>query len=235
MRLDVAFTPAEMRNVAGKPVVVVVDVLRATSTMVHALANGARSLLPAASVEEAARRADQLGRDAVLLCGERDAQPIRGFQLGNSPAEFTAERVGGKILVMTTTNGTPALLTASSAQRVLVGSLLNAGAVARRIVELGEDTLLVCAGRDGHFAVEDAICAGRIIRRVQESARPVLGNDAAGAARRLGSRAATAGTLGRTAAGRHLREAGFADDIAFCAQEDLHDVVPILDEHRIRL
>jgi 2-phosphosulfolactate phosphatase len=92
----VALTPAEVKGAVGRRAVVVIDVLRATSTMVEALVNGARSILPVGGVDEAVRKADELGRDAVLLCGERDAEPIRGFQFGNSPVEFTAERVAGR-------------------------------------------------------------------------------------------------------------------------------------------
>jgi 2-phosphosulfolactate phosphatase len=235
VRLDVAFTPAEVRGSGFRGTAVVIDVLRATSSITHALVNEARSVLPVATVEDAARTAERLGRDAVLLCGERDCSPISGFHLGNAPGDFTTDRVGGRTLVMTTTNGTPALLSIHGAARVYVGSLLNVGAVARRLLEDGRDALLVCAGREGAFALEDALCAGRIIRRVHELDGGATGNDAAAAAMSLAERPVTARTLARTAAGRRLRELGRGDDIIFCAREDLHDVVPHLDEHRITL
>jgi 2-phosphosulfolactate phosphatase len=231
----VAFTPAELRGGAGDRTVVVIDVLRATSTITHALVSGARSVLPVAGVEEAARKAEQIGRDAVMLCGERDTEPIRGFDLGNSPLEFTPERVAGKTLVMTTTNGTTALLAATGAPRCYVGSLLNLTALARRLVEEQADTLLLCAGREGAFAAEDAVCAGRLLRVIRGETRQVTGNDAAAAAWRLAHARPTPRALGRSAAGRRLRELGRADDIVFCAQEDRYDVVPVYDEHRIRL
>lgn len=220
--------------VAGR-VVVVIDVLRATSTIVEALANGARSVLPVAAVDEAVRKADELGRDAVLLCGEREMQPIRGFQLGNSPLEFTTERVAGKTLVMSTTNGTGALLTGAAAAECWVGALLNAGAVADRLSAAQSDALLLCAGREGAFALEDALCAGRIARRVRDATDGVHGNDGLRATLRLSRAAPTARTLARTTAGARLRELGRADDIAFCVQEDRHTAVPVLDEHRVRL
>jgi 2-phosphosulfolactate phosphatase len=235
VRLDVAFTPAEVRGTTARRTMVVIDVLRATSTIIHALANGAKSVLPVATVEEAARMAEQIGRDAVLLCGERDTQPIRGFQLGNAPEEFTPERVGGKTLIMTTTNGTPALLATSGAERVYVAALLNVSAVARRLVEETDEALIICAGRESAFALEDALCAGRIVRHVRAAGVPVTGNDAAAAALRLSSQPPAARTLGRTAAGRRLRELGRLQDVIFCAREDVHDVVPILHEHRITL
>lgn len=235
MRLDVAFSPAEVKGAVGRRTVVVIDVLRATSTMVEALVNGARSILPVGGVDEAVRKADELGRDSVLLCGERDAEPIRGFQLGNSPLEFTRERVAGKTLVMTTTNGTSALLIGASGTACFAGSLLNATAVAQRLMERGEDALLLCAGREGAFALEDAICAGRIARSVRKLDRDVKGNDALDAALHLSRSIPTVEALALTAAGRRLDEVGRRDDIVFCAQENRYAAVPVLDEHRIRL
>ncbi|HSJ25871.1 MAG TPA: 2-phosphosulfolactate phosphatase [Longimicrobiales bacterium] len=235
MRLDVAFTPGEVRNAGQRPMVVVIDVLRATSTITNALANGARSVLPVGTVEDAARTAERIGRDAVVLCGERGCEPIRGFQLGNSPSEFTADQVAGKTLVMTTTNGTPALLAAHGAQRVYVASLLNVSAVAARIAAETEETLIICAGREGAFAMEDALCAGLMIRLVRKVTGRVGGNDAALASVRLARSSVTPGQLARTAAGRRLHELGLGQDVKFCAQQDLHEVVPVLGEHRITL
>ncbi|CAN5637300.1 2-phosphosulfolactate phosphatase family protein [soil metagenome] len=235
MRLDVSFTPAEARGLVADRTVVVIDVLRATSTIIEALVNGARSVLPVGGVDEAVRKADEIGRDAVVLCGERDTQPIKGFALGNSPLEFTAERVAGKSLVMTTTNGTGALLAASAAARIYVGALLNMDAIARRLAADGEDALLLCAGREGTFAFEDALCAGRIARRIRELGSTVTGNDALRACLRLSRSAPNARGIGRTAAGTRLRELGRLEDVVFCAREDVHDHVPVLDEHRVRL
>ena len=235
MRLDVAFTPAEVKGAVGRRAVVVIDVLRATSSMVTALVNGARSILPVSGVDEAVRKAEELGRDNVLLCGEREAEPIRGFHLGNSPLEFTRDAVAGRTLIMSTTNGTNAVLAGAVGSICLVGSLLNARAVAQRLVELDGEVLLLCAGREGRFALEDAICAGRIARHVRAIAGAVSGNDALSATLRLSRAAPSVRTLTRTAAGRRLAELGRHDDIAFCAREDLFDAVPVLDEHRILL
>jgi 2-phosphosulfolactate phosphatase len=235
VRLDVAFTPGELRGGPGARTVVVIDVLRATSTITEALVNGARSVLPVATVEDAARMAEQIGRDAVVLCGERDTQPIAGFHLGNSPLEFTAERIAGRTLVMTTTNGTVALLAAAPAPRCYLGSLLNVTALAERLAGEREDVLLLCSGRKGAFALEDAYCAGRIARQVGARVARLGGNDAAGAAVRLARRAPSAELLGRTAAGRRLKQLGRQEDVAFCALEDRHAAVPVFDAHRVRL
>src|SRR5687768_8753850 len=167
MRLDVYLTPGEV--VPGEMVqrtVVVLDVLRATTTIAQALANGARSIYPVSSIEEALRLANTFGRDEVLLCGERKCLPIEGFDLGNSPTEFTRERVAGKTLVMTTTNGTAAFALIGGASRVLIGSLLNISAVVDDLARTGADPVILCAGRERHFALEDATAAGLTAARL---------------------------------------------------------------------
>jgi 2-phosphosulfolactate phosphatase len=239
VKLDAAFTPAEVTGGVGDRMVVVIDVLRATSTIVEALVNGAREVLPVESVELAVRRREELGRKEVLVCGERDTLPIAGFDLGNSPLEFKRERVEGETVVMTTTNGTRALIAGSAGGRCMVGALLNAGAVATALAEAGEDALLLCAGREGRFALEDALCAGIIARRVARlrGARDVQPNDAASAAATLAARFARnlTATLQRTAAGRRLIELGQPDDVTFCATLDRYPDIPRVRERRISL
>jgi len=238
VRVDVAFTPAELpKGGAAGRTVVVMDVLRATSSMVHALANGARQIVPTTTVEEAVRKAEELGRDAVLLCGERDCQRIRGFDLGNSPEEFSADRVAGRTLVMSTTNGTPALLAATASAECLVGSLLNAGSVAARIAAADRDTLLLCSGREGRFAYEDAYCAGLVLRRLRRLRPRVRSDDAGRAVLRLLGRGqgAPLPVLRRSAAARRLLELGLGKDVQFCSQIDLHDVLPVFVEQRVEL
>jgi hypothetical protein len=126
MRLDVFLTPGEISpSEITDRTVVVIDILRASTTIVEALSAGAKSIYPVASIEEALRLANTFGRDEVLLCGERRCLPIEGFDLGNSPREFTAERVAGKTLVMSTTNGTNVMSLTTGATRVYIASLLN--------------------------------------------------------------------------------------------------------------
>lgn len=248
MRIDVAFTPAEIATTdIGERIIVVVDVLRATSSIVEALANGARAVSPASGIDEAVRVAQNIGRDQVVLCGERRTLPIEGFDLGNSPGEFTAERVAGKFLVMTTTNGTSAVLAAAHARRVLIGSLLNLGAVTAALDADGGPVTVACAGREKRFALEDAVCAGLIVERLTgrsgemaDSLAPAGDgecSDAALAARSLSMRYADdlAALLRGTAAGRQLIEAGLEDDIDACARLDRHAVVPELHDRQITL
>lgn len=239
MRLEVRFTPGELVPAElANQTAVVIDALRATSTIVEALANGARAVFPQGSIDEAVRLAQNLGRENVLLCGERRGLRIEGFDLGNSPLEFTPERVASKVLVMTTTNGTATLLTAGAARRTLVASFLNLGAVAEALAAGSDPVTIICAGREGRFALEDAVCAGALVLRVQElSGEELVTNDAAVAAMALArDRAASPVELLReTAAGKSLIEAGFEADVEYCAAIDRHRVVPELRDRQITL
>jgi 2-phosphosulfolactate phosphatase len=241
VRIDVHFTPAEL---AGAPladsVAVVIDVLRATSTIVEALANGARCVIPVTTPEAAVRVARGLADGERLLTGERGSVRIDGFQLGNSPAEFTSERVGGKRIVMSTTNGTPALVAAAGASRVVVGSFLNLSATVAALAGAAAPVVVICAGKEGRFALEDALCAGLIVAQLQGCEDGwTCGNDAARAATALAVRAEAGAGAGErvdprrlerllmdTAAARQLHAVGHGADVALCAAVDRHALVP---------
>jgi len=238
-RLDVLFSPGEVvpAELAGRTAVVI-DVLRASTTIVEALVAGVRTIFPVGSVEEASRLANTLGRGEVLLCGERRSLPIEGFDLGNSPAEFTPERVGGKTLVMTTTNGTAAMVSAQSADRVLIGSFTNLAAVAGELAQTGAEPVLICCGREGRFGLEDAVCAGRLIRELETSLPEVDWqlNDGARAALALSAAEPDLRSLfSHTAAGLQLVEAGLEPDLDFCAQMNVRSAVPVLHDRQITL
>lgn len=231
MRVDAYFTIAEAEAAATQEAtVVVIDVVRATTTIVEALANGARGIFPTRSIEEAVKLAASLGREDTLLCGERRGVKIDGFDLGNSPSEFSRDVVDGKRLVMSTSNGTTALTAAPEARRVLACALTNLGAVAGAIRD-DEHVVMVCAGRQGGFAIDDAVCAGHLLQRVEElrgdDADPMELNDAALAARTLGREVfPDADFLRGVAAGRALAEISLEGDLEACAAVDRHSVVP---------
>jgi 2-phosphosulfolactate phosphatase len=212
VRVHVAFTPAEA---APAPVGVVVDVLRASSTIAQALASGWPRVLCAPGIEEARAVRDQLGEG--LLGGERNAQRIEGFDVGASPREFLE---GGDVpLIFSTTNGTRAILTAAaSCDRVVLGSLLNLDAVSADARENDENVMIVCAGFQGAFAFDDAYCAGRIVQLLDGER-----SDAAKAAE-LVARAYPDPYEGLTA--RTYGPPGLEEDIRFCARENVLDVVP---------
>ena len=212
--IDVAFTPEAARPTQ---VAVVVDVLRATSTIVAALDAGYRSVLCTTTVDQA-RELDGPGR---RLAGERGCLAIEGFDRGNSP-QFHDDRDGAEELVLCTTNGTPALLCAvSCAGEVLVGSLLNLNAVLHAIPADRELTV-ICSGTDGRFALEDAYAAGRIVEHLVGPR-----TDAARAAERLAAGYADSlRPLAQSAGGASLRATGQASDIDFCAGESISATVP---------
>jgi 2-phosphosulfolactate phosphatase len=214
VHVHVAFTPEEA---AAAPVGIVVDVIRASSTIAQALAAGYDRILCCAEIDDA--RALRAEVPDALVGGERDAIRIGGFDVGASPREFRERRAA--TLILTTTNGTRAIAAAAEhCERVLVGSLLNLRAVADAAREAGGDVVVVCAGFKSVFALDDAYCAGRIVE--------LLGGtltDAAVAA------ALVAAAFPDAAAGLNARTygpPGLEDDIAYCAQEDLLDVVPRL-------
>jgi 2-phosphosulfolactate phosphatase len=218
---------------------VVIDVLRATTTIAVALHHGATGVIPVREPDEAIATMKRIGRDRVLLCGERASRLIAGFDLDNSPASYTADAVRGKTLAFTTTNGTRALIDAArDGGIVYCGALVNRAAVVRAIHAGGaHDVLLVCAGNEGTLAFEDLLCAGAIVSQFYRDDRTVERSDAARAAMTVyeanAKHLTTALAFGTHA--RALRDAGFAADVATCAQVDVIDVVPVYREGMITL
>lgn len=243
MKLAVHFTHVGVTSgdVARRPVLVI-DVLRATTTMIAALAGGAKAILPAASADDALRLAQNLERGTVLLAGERRAERIPGFALGNSPLEVTPQVVAGKTLVMATTNGTHAVLAADDGRPVLIGAAVNfraAAEVARRAFEEAGELAILCAGRDKGFALEDAYAAGRFVEAIvpAKHRRHLEVNDAVIAARELVRKFGRDWRKAVTASAhaRYLRERGFAKDVAFAAQPDVYDLVPVYADRRMTI
>ena len=242
MRLDVAFTPAGLTpaEVQGRTVFVI-DILRATTSMCAALSRGAKSIIPVASTEEALKLAQTIGSTDVLLAGEKDCLRIPGFQLGNSPLEMTEGTVRGKTVVIATTNGTKALLAsqgAAAAYATGAANLTVSGERAREALEQKSDVLIVCAGRDGAFSLDDAYCAGRLAVAALGGRRPQRGlNDAAIAAldlvRRYGDDWRRPLLYSR--AGRELIRLGFRYDVLDAARLDAYPVLAHFHERRVTL
>ena len=237
MRIEVFFTTEEADPSAFvETTAVVIDVVRATTTIVEALAAGAGGIFPTVSTEDAVRLASSLGREDTLLCGERRGAKVEGFDLGNSPTEFTEEAVAGKKLVMSTTNGTQAFRAAAEADRVLACAFTNLGAVAEAVSDV--DALVVlCAGREGRFSFDDALCAGHLIQRIVEEDREAHElNDAAQAACTLAEgQTPDRAFFDATAAGAMLAEIDLADDLDVCADVDRHAIVPVMQDQAITL
>jgi 2-phosphosulfolactate phosphatase len=242
MRIDVCLTPTGWPSgeAQGRSVFVI-DILRATTSMCAALSYGAKAIIPVASTEEALRLAQTIGSADLILAGEQNCVKIPGFQLGNSPLEMREAVVRGKTIIVTTSNGTKALLACQGAQSVYPVAAVNLSAAAEKAREvLTTDTqfIVVCAGREGAFALDDAYCAGRLIAATLGDRKPRRGlNDAAIACldlvRRYGMNWAR--PLAYSRAGRELTKLGFKDDLREAARLDAYPVLPHFHERRVTL
>jgi 2-phosphosulfolactate phosphatase len=229
-----AIVPSELAGSSA----VVIDVLRASTTIVYALAAGARAVVPCATIASARERAVSLPKGQAILGGERGGLPIEGFALGNSPAEYTSETVGGKTLVLTTTNGTRALLHCASAAEVAIAAFVNLSAVCKWLADRSRVDL-VCAGTDGQLTREDALVAGAIVCRLRAGGdwRP---NDDAIVAGELWRpiieqsppaelRARVVEAMRESLGGQNLIAIGMEHDIELAAEIDRFDIVPRFD------
>jgi 2-phosphosulfolactate phosphatase len=242
VRIDVAFTPTGLSpaEVHGRTVFVV-DILRATTAMCAAMNHGAKAMIPVASTEEALRLAETIGKTGVLLAGERECLRIPGFHLGNSPLEMTESAVRGKTIIVTTSNGTRALLACQGAAYVYpaaAANLFQAAERAREAIGSGQRVLIVCAGRSGSFGLDDAYCAGRLVAATVADRRTRRGlNDAAVAALALVRRYGDdwERPLARSRAGRELIKLGFRADVQDAARLDAYPVLAQFHERRVTL
>lgn len=226
MRIDILPTAqaAETYDFKGCEAVVI-DVLRATSVMTMALANGAEAVLPVTSVAEAFESAARLGREMAVLGGERDADRIEGFDLGNSPQDYTPARVGGKTVILTTTNGTLAMRNAAGADGVIVASMLNRQAVVKLLANAagGARVVIVCSGNYGLPTLEDCLCAALLAKGVEGSGQDVTYASDYAICVRMMADAYEKGGLSWFANSQHynrLIAKGYATDVEVCLRHD---------------
>ncbi|GGH10588.1 2-phosphosulfolactate phosphatase [Mucilaginibacter phyllosphaerae] len=230
--LDVCLTPAliPLYNVQDY-IVVVIDIFRATSSICYGIENGAEAIIPVSEVEEcAAYREKGLN---YLIAAERDGKVVDGFDFGNSPFSYTAEKVSGKTVVLTTTNGTHALHLSRSAKKIVIGSFLNLTALCNWLKTQQENILLVCAGWKNNFNLEDTLFAGAVIEQLKDTG--FILDDPAIAANdlfRIGKQD-IAQYLSKTSHGERLKKLGIEKDIAFCLQVDLTTAIPVLDGEKL--
>jgi 2-phosphosulfolactate phosphatase len=228
VRVDVALTPAAVIPTAlAGSTALVIDVLRASTSMVTALANGCQALVPVAEVDEARRRVAAI--PGALLAGERGGDPPEGFDLGNSPLEFTRERVDGRTIVFTTSNGTRALIAARAATAVGVAAFANLSAAAEWALGQGRSIVLVCAGELGARSEEDEVCAGLLVDWVLSRQAGAVAGPAAVEAAAVGRRyAKDLARLGQDSPhARRLAAKGRGLDVAACLTLDGFALVPI--------
>jgi 2-phosphosulfolactate phosphatase len=230
--IDVALCPSEIRRFESsdlsRTTAVVFDVLRATSTMITGLEHGVDRFFPVQTVEDA--RARKAQDPKLLLAGERHGLPLEGFDLGNSPAEF--KEISGKSVVLTTTNGTVALRRVCQSKRVYLGALLNLDALAQLLEgENSTDLLLVCAGTEGEFSIEDAIAAGGLVHRLSYKSL----SDAALLVKSLYREASSdlASYLRQSRNGRALVGVGKAQDVEECARLGVSATVGVMQDEAV--
>lgn len=226
IRFYATLEQAERDALQGSPIVVI-DVLRASSTIIAAFESGADRIIPIGDVETASRLVRPSERDRKLLAGERKCLPVPGFDLSNSPGEFTPERVGGKTIVLTTTNGTRALAASAKAGRVVIGALTNVHAVALAI--RGEsEAVILCCGTEGSLAAEDVLCGGMLLASLGGAVAPESLNDAARLALIIAERfgADPEPFLRGSDHGRRLAALGLEADIVFCSRVGVSSCVP---------
>jgi len=229
-KLEVCLSPALLHlHDIRESIVVVIDIFRATSSMCYGLANGAEAIIPVASVETCRSYEDT----DYLLAAERNGEVVAGFDFGNSPFSYTAEKVANKTIVLTTTNGTHAINESREAKKVVIGSFLNLGALSTWLKTQPNDVLLLCAGWKNKVNLEDSLFAGALAYHLKNEAYKL--DDAAILVADLYDLAQgdLKEFMKKTSHSERLKELNIEADIAFCLQTDVVDTIPILDGDRL--
>ncbi len=230
--LDVCLTPAliPLYNVEDY-IVVVIDIFRATTSICYGIENGAEAIIPVSQVEECSAYLEK-GFD-YLLAAERNGEVVEGFDFGNSPFSYTKEKVAGKTIVLTTTNGTHALHLSRSAKKIVIGAFINLTAICNWLKQQNENILLVCSGWKNNFNLEDTLFAGAVVEQLKNSGFVV--DDPALAANDLYNIAKDDldKYLKKTSHSERLKKLGIDADIEFCLKIDLTTAIPILDGDKL--
>lgn len=237
--IDVALTAHEVDDsrVRGKQVVII-DILRASSTMITALANGADAIYPVYEMEQAQRLAATLDRNSVVTCGERNGVTIQGFDIGNSPFSCTADVISGKRIIMTTTNGTHAIEKAKPAKKMYIAGFLNASAILNAVTQNELDLLIVCSGWKGRSSIEDTLFAGYLAHHLLGKQRTSGSlHDTVKMALSLYWRHKDSmeGAILKSDHARRLKGVVDVKEMKYCAKLDEFDVVPVFKEGMIKL
>jgi len=240
IKVDVYLTPMHLEEMHLKDKnVVVIDVLRASSTVAAALKNGAKEIIPVNSVESVVKISSSLYGDVTLRAGERNGRMIEGFNLGNSPLEYSKEIVKGKSIILLTTNGSAAMVKGRYAKNLIVAGFVNLSTVVEFLNGLASDFIIICAGKEHRFCIEDTVCAGKIINRLREKlVNDELVTDDAGIAAAALDKAAGKNILAMLKGsehGRYLTEIGFGADLKVCGGLDSIPILPLLSGNVIRL
>jgi 2-phosphosulfolactate phosphatase len=210
--------------------VVVVDILRATSCMVTALAHDVEVIIPVASIEEC----KFLQKQGYISAAERDGLKVEGFELDNSPFSYQNEDLKGKKIAVTTTNGTQAITKSVEAEKIIIGAFLNISAVAAFLLEEQRDVIILCAGWKGNFNLEDTLFAGALIEILQKQFTVEQDSSLAALELYLSKKTELLPFILASSHAKRLSKLNIKDDIAFCLQHDTYDVLPIFHEKELR-
>ena len=232
MRAELHFTPYQLEELALRDrSVVVIDVLRASTSIVTALNNGAKEIIPATTVESAVKISGNLFGDVILLGGERNGKMIEGFSLGNSPFDYSEEKVKGKSIIFSSTNGSQAMVKARYARQMVICGFVNISAVIAFLQKDPNDLVVVCAGNNGMLSMEDSVCAGMLLHRLsEEKAFDFSFSDGAVAAMALHKSGGKNifKMIKSSDHGKYLESIGFGEDLKVCAGVDTIPVLPQL-------
>lgn len=238
MKINVLYTPlsADELYFTGKTTVVI-DVLRATTTIITALQNGAKEIVPVATVEFAVKVSGGMFGGQTLLGGERNTKKIEGFALGNSPLEYSADIVTGKSVVLYTTNGTKALVKAKFSADLFACSFANVSALARHLSLQNKDVEILCAGRSNNFSLEDTVCAGKLISEIEKLNADISLSDSARASISLSKSFGKSilKMLKETEHGKILIENGFEEDLKYCSKLNSAEAIPYFSGNALKL
>ena len=224
-KIEVCLTPALINlYTIEDSIVVVIDILRATSSIVYGIDNGARAIIPVAQVEDCLNYADK----GFLLAAERNGEVVEGYDFGNSPFSYTADKVAGKTVVLTTTNGTKALHLAKKAHQVVIGSFLNLQSLCEWIKLQDRNVLLLCAGWKDQFNLEDTLFAGAVVQQLRSSFE--LYDDASVAAEDLYTAAKDnlRAYVGKSSHSHRMVALNIEEDVKFCLQLNICEAIPVL-------
>ncbi|MCG6913805.1 2-phosphosulfolactate phosphatase [bacterium BMS3Abin03] len=238
MKLNVLLSPLNADELYfTQKTTVVIDVLRASTTVISALSNGAKEVIPVGTVEFAVKVSGGMFGGQTLIGGERNTKRIEGFALGNSPLEYTRETVENKTIVFYTTNGSKAIARAKFSNELFVCSFNNLLGMAQRLIKLNKDVEILCAGHNNLFSLEDTVCAGMLVGRIKRLNRSVKISDSSMAAQVLYEKFGDdiPKMLDNTEHGKRLIQNGFKKDIEYCSRYNITKNIPYFDGNALKL
>jgi 2-phosphosulfolactate phosphatase len=238
MKINVLFSPISVDELyfTGRTTVAI-DLLRASSTIVAALQNGAKEVVPVATVEFAVKVSGGMFGGQTLIGGERNTKKIEGFALGNSPLEYTADVIGGKTIILYTSNGSKAIVKAKFSENLFICSFLNLEAVAKQLIKLNKDFEILCAGNNNNYSVEDTVCAGKLVSEVIKLNEEAIISDSARASVALNKSFGKniLKMLTESEHGKLLMENGFEEDLKYCSKLNYNPVIPYFSANVLKL